>query len=368
MITQKRTTYKHANFTAEYNKSKEMIAIKNNLFYPYVFTPEGICTQTDGCDFCCEKSILLFGCSDAVKRIVFNKIKAELTHRKIEFTDLSSPCGGIGICCPDLDFKIIDGDICEVKNGRIFPVNISDYQDSEVTARLYETSAKLLTEKAENIRRAKRFFSACRLISNDIYRTESALIDRSKTERFIHRLTSKIPAAPNKKLGEEKIRYITCPTGGGVELNYTSFDTMCDSIIIVRDHSGAVASVITESLRRFALGCGYDVISCRCCLDVGRTEHLIIPYLRTGIFTSGYYHRDDFPFGRKIYARRFLSRSADEINNRISFCLRAKKSMMNEVFVSLSRAEECDRRLGGIFLPHTDVAGLCRKIEKIALG
>ena len=99
----------------------------------------------------------------------------------------------------------------------------------------------------------------------------------------------------------------------------------------------------------------YDVISCPCTVNADTVEHLIIPELSFGVFTSKYYHRDDFENSRRIYAKRFMYQNAENIKLRTDFSLKAYRSLMNEAFASLEKIGECDRRLNEILYPTTDM-------------
>ena len=332
----------------------------NDCFYYSVPTPDGNFSLISDRNFEADKKILLDGQSPAVKQQIFGFVKNELTKRSVPYTDLCCASGSAGIFCSNLRFIITD-------RGASFDdfslLSLSDFQNSE---QINESDVNdILGEKQAHIRRAERFFSACRLIKNDTQRLESTCLNRKKTEAFTNRLWQKVTRGMNGKIGSEYRRLVTCPTADGIELNMAAFDRYCEKLIVIKDRTGAVSELITDRLRRYALGSGYGVISCPCCLDASKTEHLIIPALSFGVFTSKHYHRDDFPHARKIYAKRFLSRSVENIKQRTEFSLKAYRSLMNEAFDSLKKVDDCDRRLDGIIYESTDFSKLNKTIADL---
>lgn len=329
--------------------------MKSNCFYYGVFTADGFRSLATDSALPSERNLIVNGQSPAVKQELFDFIKNRLEQKNISYTDFCSASGSIGIHCKN--FKIFDG------NFSTFSVKNSDTVFLENFQKNCLNSNEIFAEKEKHILRAKRFLSACNCIKDDIIRLEEPYINHTKINGFTRRLWQKISGEMKGRIGTESIRSVTCLTADGSELNMEAFDIYCDKVLVISDSSGAVSRIIVDRLRRYALGSGYDVISCQCAL--GETEHIIIPELKYGVFSSRYFHRSDFKNERKIYAKRFLFSSADSIKIRTDFSLKAYRAMMNEVFVSLQEIEKCDKILDSIYYNSTDMEQLKTGIEQI---
>lgn len=330
--------------------------MKNSCFYFSVMSADGEINTIKTNEFKAEKTIKLTGNSNAVKQKLFGFIKDELNKRKTDFSELCCADDICGIHCSELNFFISDRNISDEKI-----INLSDYQNKKIISDAEEN----IFENQKYFNRATRFFSACRLMKKDMQRLENAYINRRKIENFCRRFWQKNTNGLIGKTGEESKRFVTCPTADGIELNMEAFDIYSEKMLVIRDRTGAVSRLIIDRLRRYALGSGYDIISCPCCIDSDEIEHIIIPALNLGIFTSRYYHRDDFPNARIIYAKRFLYHSVEDIKQRTDFTAQAYKNMMNEAFVSLEKSDKCEQKLDEIFLSATDFYSLFSDISQL---
>lgn len=296
-------------------------------------------------DLVTGKNVFLVDCCGCgVKQKFFHFIKNSLKEKSIPFTELKNSADCNGIICNN--FKIFDKDFCNIPVEKFNVISLENFKNTDCKI-IEKRMAKLLEERNEKLNRSLRFLSACRTIADDVVRLESGYINKAKLNRFTQNQWQKISQGMKGKIGTEYIRSITCLTLDGSELNMEAFDLFCGKVLTVVDNEGGVAEIIVDRLRGYALGSGYDVISCKCAL--GKTEHIIIPELSFGVFTSKYYHRSDFENERKIYAKRFLNSSVENIKFRREFSQKAYRKMMNEVFASLDEFEKCNRQLDRIY-------------------
>ena len=156
----------------------------------------------------------------------------------------------------------------------------------------------------------------------------------------------KILIADEKILKEKQIE--------SAELNMKAFDA-CERLAVIVDKTGAVSTMIIDRLRRYALGSGYDVVSCICSLDGKTVEHIIVPELSFGAFSSEHYHRILPKKERRVFASRFHTMDSELYKNRINFSLKAYRSLMNEAFESLIGAQTEERKINYIFGNIVDV-------------
>ncbi|MCQ2484997.1 MAG: hypothetical protein MJ168_06650 [Clostridia bacterium] len=324
--------------------------MKNSCFYYGVFSPDGYTSLMSDSENPSIKKYIVNGYSPAVKQELFDFIKSELEKNKYDYTDLCIADGSGGVRCDS--FQICDSFFCPDGEETL----LKSFQKTDEKSQ--KNAEKVLMQREKNLLRCQRFLSACNSIQNDIFRLEKPYVDDKKINRFTTRLWNRISNGLKGHVGVETVRYVTCPTADGIELNMEAFDNYCEKMLVIKDRTGTCAWEIIERIRRYALGSGYDVIRCPCTTNSEITEHIIIPELSFGIFTSKYYHRDDFENSRKIYSKRFLFHSVESIKLRTDFCLRAYRSLMNEVFSSLEEIESCDRKLDEIFYNATDMNAL----------
>lgn len=323
----------------------------SSCFYGGIFNERGYCSAIPEKIFGDIPKIVLSGNSTAVKQVIFSFIKSELRKEKIKYTELFAGEKICGIFCKK--FYVSDSDFSSEKNKNSTVFSLEKYQKNYEESK--EKTSTILAEKNREILRARRFISACKAVSEDSMRLESAYLDYRKINRFTSNLWQRITLGLKGHVGKEEKRCVTCLTADGNELNMETFDKYCEKMVVLYDRTGTCAQEITDRIRGYALGSGYDIISCPCAVNEEIIEHVIIPELGFGIFTSKYYHRDDFENARKIYAKRFLKPSIENIKNRLDFNVKTYRNLMDEVFVSLEKVNKSDKELDEIIYNDTDI-------------
>ncbi len=320
-----------------------------NCFYYGAYTPRGYFSLATRQTYSARRNYVIRSYSPSVKRRLFDEIREQLRSKGYEYTDFFADCGSDGIFCREADFRIIDGTYMGIDNADFDEVCL----DKDIGAK----AQSVIAEREEAVSRAVRFLGACRCINDDMSRLESGNIDLAKINRYSSRLWSQTGGRLRGNVGTEHKRFLTAVTSDGVEMNTAAFDG-CDKVTVISDRTGVCARKIIDRVRRYALSAGYDVISCLCPMNVAAgAEHIIIPELKYGIFTSKHYHKADFIGGRKIFASRFITDAAEN-KNRIDFSFKAYKRLMQEVFSSLEKAEFCDSELDKILVNNDcDTAG-----------
>ena len=112
--------------------------------------------------------------------------------------------------------------------------------------------------------------------------------------------------------------------------------------------------MITDRLRRYAVSCGMDVISCMSFLNpFGVPEHVIIPDIRFGVYSQR--GKVLIKGTKRIRASRFLSDEMSELaKNRISFSLKALGGLIDEAAQSLEKIREGEKMLDKFYFEATD--------------
>ena len=333
----------------------------SSCFYGGVFTEDGYRAAISGNEFGDVPKIFVSGSSPAIKQKIFDMTEAELCEKNIDYSEL---CAGEKICgifCKN--FLIFDSDFYEKNIEKSVEFLSEKFLKTDSVSE--EKNKRLCMKKEKEILRARRFLSACKTVSDDMMRLEGAYLNHKKINAFTSELWQRITLGMNGHIGRETRRFVTCLTADGNELNMEAFDTYCEKMFVIADRTGTCAREIVDSLRGYALGSGYDVISCPCAVNGELIEHLIIPELGFGVFTSKYYHRDDFENARKIYAKRFLYPSVESIKNRIDFSVKTYRNLMDEVFASLEKIKKIEAELDEIICKKTDMTKLKNELFSV---
>ena len=209
-------------------------------------------------------------------------------------------------------------------------------------------------EYDKKIKRSGRFLSAADSVKKDAMRIDAKSVNIGSVVNYSSKLWKKLGTEMQGSIGTETRKFVSCITPDGAELNMKAFDA-CERLAVIVDKTGAVSTMIIDRLRRYALGSGYDVVSCICSLDGKTVEHIIVPELSFGAFSSEHYHRILPKKERRVFASRFHTTDSELYKNRINFSLKAYRSLMNEAFESLIGAQTEERKINYIFGNIVDV-------------
>lgn len=255
------------------------------------------------------------------------------------------------IMCNDKKIFIADETVLLSDKKDIKIINLEDFVEPNYPRELLKIYR---SDYNKNNKRCQRFLSAAYSIKNDIVRIEEANINVRKINTYTSKLWKRCGGIMKGNIGTEKKRFVSCITPDGVELNMKIFDT-CERLSVIIDRSGAISTLIVDRIRRYALSSGYDVICCVCSLDGKTIEHIVIPELKFGVFSSEHYHRMLPKKERRIFASRFYNDKDEPFKNRINFSLKAYRSLMNEAFDSLANMRVSEQKICGVFNDKVDI-------------
>lgn len=335
--------------------------MEDSCFYYGVHTADGICSGIFD-PKAVEKIFVVSGGSPELKCRIFIALSEELAQKGIENEMLFSYESCCGIICKDEKILIADKNFSEetqIKNAeKIFILDeIFSEKISRELIHIYEK------EYVKKIDRCRRFLSAADSIKKDALRIDLRSVNIGSVVSYSSKLWKKLGAEMKGCVGTETKKLVSCITPEGVELNMKAFDG-CERLTVIVDKTGAVSTMIVDRLRRYALGSGYDVVSCVCSLDGKTVEHIIVPELKFGAFSSEHYHRILPKKERRVFAARFHTKDGELYKNRLNFSLKAYRSLMNEAFDSLVGAQAEERKLNYIFSGISDVYGVVDEIIK----
>ena len=300
-----------------------------------------------------EKILVVKGGSPELKDKIFIELSEELVQKSIQNEMLFSFENCCGIYCDEEKILIADEKILkekQIENAEKI-IDLNELFSETIPKELLHIYEK---EYDKKIKRSGRFLSAADSVKKDAMRIDAKSVNIGSVVNYSSKLWKKLGAEMQGSIGTETRKFVSCITPDGAELNMKAFDA-CERLAVIVDKTGAVSTMIIDRLRRYALGSGYDVVSCICSLDGKTVEHIIVPELSFGAFSSEHYHRILPKKERRVFASRFHTTDSELYKNRINFSLKAYRSLMNEAFESLIGAQTEERKINYIFGNVVDV-------------
>jgi hypothetical protein len=196
----------------------------------------------------------------------------------------------------------------------------------------------------------------------------NSFIDRGKVERYTKRLASRVvPEKKSDEKGKEYKRFLSAVTPDGIVVEYDSVVALSEKIVTISDEFSAVSPYIVTCVCEYALNMGYDVYKCYCPLfPEYKVEHVIIPELKTTIFTENSYHLSIDECSNRVHASRFFEKELYKQNReKLNFQKRAKKELIDEAVRKLSLALDIHNRLEEYYIKATDFDIINEISEKV---
>lgn len=203
--------------------------------------------------------------------------------------------------------------------------------------------------------------------------TQSAIIsqkfiDEEKLERYTLRLANRIlPSKKTNKKGRVYKRFLSAVSPDGIAVQHDTIVALAEDIITIRDEYGTVSPYITSYICNYAVEKGYDVYACYCPLfPKFKMEHIIIPELKTAIFTENPYHYSIDDESKRINATRFYDKNIfAENKEKLTFLKKAKKEIIDEAVRKVSLAKDIHDKLEAYYVNATDFDVINEISEKI---
>lgn len=282
----------------------------------------------------------------------------------------SDPNSLDGVIFPDMKVTLLDGTAPHVVEP-CYPgaveelVNLGELWNISALGDKSEQIIKLTDLNRDYHRRGADYLRAAGCLIEDTERVAEKYCNKEKAGKFALSLAKKsIPKV--QRQGEEWLRYLSAVTPQGHIFYKSTFVKMCDSVMVISDEQGAASRVIMETIRRYALESGHEIITCLCPLSsADKIEHIIIPALRLGFATSNRYHKVESR-ERVIHARRFMDTSAlHEEKPHLNFNRRATADMLLSAAEILNEAKAVHDQLEGLYIEAMNFGGMNALTESI---
>jgi len=307
------------------------------------------------------------GKSTLMKRVAAYFIKG---GTRCQLCPCSSDPGSLdGVVFPDMKVVLLDGTSPHVVEPG-YPgvveelINLGEFWDNSLLAEKGEEIIRLTDLNRDYHRRASDHLRAAGCLIEDTRELAEKFCNLEKAEKFALSLAKR--SIPKVKCGgSEWIRYLSAVTPRGHVFYKSTFKKLCKGVTVVSDETGAASGIIMETIRRYALESGHELITCLCPMTKDKIEHIIIPALGLGFATSNRYHKVESE-ERIIHARRFMDMTAlREEGPRLKFNRRATADMLLAATELLEDAKATHDKLESLYISAMDFDRLGALTERL---
>lgn len=290
------------------------------------------------------------------KSTLMKKAASTATQKNIK-TELiycsSDPDSLDAVIFSDIKVCILDGTAPHTMDP-IFPgvsdtvVNLGECWDADS---LREAKSEIIKTTKENSyfhKRSQRYLSACGALHSDSNRVVSESVRKDKVIDYTNKLSKRILGLSENKSSKETVRLISGITPNGLVYFEDTISMLANNIYIIEDEYSAVSNIIMSVLRKNALACGYDIITCYCPMSpMNKIETIIIPELSIAFAVSNSWHPlSELEAHRRIHARRFMDPdSISSRKQRLGFNRKMERELLNEAIYNLQQAKSIHDKL-----------------------
>lgn len=322
------------------------------------------------------KHLILKGGPGTGKSTLMKKV-AEKAERKGYYVERgycsADPNSLDMVLVPEINFSICDGTAPHTFDPKMPGVSEHIVDLGVAWDRKYLNShikeiGELMRDNSLQHKKVTDFLRVASQIEAESASICSGFADEEKLMRYVKRLASRIiPENKNAEQGKVYKRFLSAVSPEGIDVKYETIVALSEKIITVEDEFSAVAPFIAEYVSSYAVNNGYDVYQCYCPLFPNhKIEHVIIPQLKTSIFTQNSYHYSIDDGERSVHVSRFYDKENFKLNKeKLALQRKAKKELIDEAVRKLSLAKTIHDQLEDYYIKATDFDVINEIGEKI---
>lgn len=319
-----------------------------------------------------ERIFILAGGTAALRSLVLETAERTLTEagqtveRVCDAADETQLCGleAPGLHAAAWGWMQIAGraPACPGVGGRV--LTLDDCLDARALQPSREKLLVFYARAAATEERARLYLAAAANLLSDTFRLALESADLPRLDAYAARLARRLFDKTHRR-GTETLRRLTAVTAGGVQSFIEQTAAQYTHVYVLQDDCG-LGRVLLARLRDAALEAGQDVISCPCALFSGeRPEHLLLPGLSIGFFTSSHFHPVERY--RRIHMRRFLDSEAFAASHaRVTFNRRAAREMLRQASLLFEEAKQDRAAVQPAYDAATDRAAVSALSRRLA--
>lgn len=308
------------------------------------------------------------------KSSVMKKIAAEAEKRGLYCERVycsSDPDSLDAVIIPRLKVSIADGTLPHAIEPR-FPgvsekiVDLGAFRNDRLLSEYRETVIEKTLENSAEHKKCVGFMRAAAAAAADNRILLSAGADVRKIKNFSYHLARSIFSSESSCSGKTSRRFLSALTPAGYKMFSDTVNAVCEKKIVLDDGYGVAAPMMIKILADLAREAGFGVTECMCPMRPVMAEHIIVPELSLGVFTSNRYHRFDIPAEKTVRCTRFFTPQVlREHRNRISFNVKAQNEFLDEAVKKLQNAKQIHDELEKIYISSMNFDGVNEKAREL---
>lgn len=309
------------------------------------------------------------------KSTIMKKVSAECEKRGYYCERIycsSDPKSLDGVIIPALKVSVADGTAPHVLEPKYpgvaeITVDLGQFRDDKLLGESREEIIRVTQENSLRHKKCTDFLAASKSADND---TASVVLPALRLERlykFSEKLALKKLKGASDVRGRQQKRFLSALTPEGLVLFRETFSAFSTEKIVLSDSFGFASSVLLKIISMKATEMGLDSIICHCPMSPEfKPEHLIIPSLGIGFYTSNRWHPDDFTDAYNINCLSFYDTSTlSKHKNRIAFNRRSRDELLAEAVNKLTEAKKLHDVLESYYIKAMDFESLQEYSEEI---
>lgn len=277
------------------------------------------------------------------------------------------------VLVPEINFSICDGTAPhtfdpEMPGTSEHIIDLGVAWDRKYLNSHIEEIGRLMKENSLQHKKTVEFLRVASAIEVESTAICAEAIDEEKLMRYVKRLANRIiPEKNGDERGKIHKRFLSAVSPEGIDVKYETVVALSEKIITIEDEFSVISPFIAEYISNCAVEKGFDVYQCYCPLFPNmKIEHIIIPQLKTAVFTQNSYHYSIDDGERLVHATRFYDKEVFSANKeKLALQKRAKRELIDEAVKKLSIAKNIHDQLEEYYIKATDFDVINEIGEKI---
>ena len=282
----------------------------------------------------------------------------------------SDPLSLDGLIIPQIKTSIADGTSPHIINP-VFPgvcehtVDLSEYWNCDKLKANSDNIKRLTTDNSKYHKSSVKYLKTASVIENEISEIYKKIFNYEKADRYIKRFCENELIKSDQN--NESIRFISAVTPIGIVIQYDTLFNLCDNIITIKDNTSFIADYLLKNIVSYARKNNINRIICPCIMDPqNKTDHIIFPDLKLGLFTSSFYHPMIKKGTKTVNTGRFINKDLlSQYKNKLSFLNKSKFELISESIRNLEKAKSTHDILESYYISAMDFSGVNKKTEQL---
>ena len=235
-------------------------------------------------------------------------------------------------------------------------INLGDYLDKAQLKEKKEQIIELSDLNKSQHKNCEKLLQGAAVAQEEIKRIVVPLLNSDLIKEAARKIIEKEFKNPKAQKGKQIHRFISAPTSKGLYFNKEAVLKLCSRFYILDDNFSCFAPSFLSLIGRYALNCGFDIISSPNPLSNKKDlEHILIPQLKLGFLTSSKLNKIELENSKSINISKFIDREAYKKSaNKIRFYLKARDEFIEDSLKALKSSKISHDKLESMYMGAMD--------------